>query len=115
MGRVNGGLNLSRSFGDFDYKQNKNLGYDKQMITCKPDIKEVARSNEDEFIIIGCDGIWEKYVENSQGLIDMVRDDLKLNKEIRKITEDLLDHLLARDTSEGLGCDNMTVILVLLK
>lgn len=23
MGRVNGGLNLTRSFGDFDYKQNK--------------------------------------------------------------------------------------------
>jgi serine/threonine protein phosphatase PrpC len=58
MGRVNGGLNLSRSFGDFDYKQNKNFGYADQMITCKPDIKEVSRSNEDEFIIIGCDGIW---------------------------------------------------------
>ena len=39
MGRVNGGLNLSRSFGDFDYKGNANLPYDKQMIICKPDIK----------------------------------------------------------------------------
>lgn len=27
MGRVNGGLNLSRSFGDFDYKQNAKLSY----------------------------------------------------------------------------------------
>lgn len=43
------------------------------MITCKPDIKTVERSNKDEFIIIGCDGIWEKYVDNSQGLIDIVR------------------------------------------
>jgi serine/threonine protein phosphatase PrpC len=25
MGRVNGGLNLTRSFGDFDYKQNAGL------------------------------------------------------------------------------------------
>lgn len=40
MGRVNGGLNLTRSFGDFDYKKNKELGYDEQMITCKPDIRE---------------------------------------------------------------------------
>lgn len=47
MGRVNGGLNLSRSFGDFDYKQNPNLNYAQQMITCKPDIKEVPRSNDD--------------------------------------------------------------------
>ena len=43
MGRVNGGLNLTRSFGDFDYKQNKNLGYHEQMITCKPDIKQFTR------------------------------------------------------------------------
>jgi hypothetical protein len=39
MGRVNGGLNLTRSFGDFDYKANKSLGYEQQMITCKPDVK----------------------------------------------------------------------------
>ena len=73
MGRVNGGLNLSRSFGDFDYKQNKNLGYDEQMITCKPDIKQVNRQTNDQFILIGCDGIWERYVEDSQGLIEIVK------------------------------------------
>ena len=39
MGRVNGGLNLTRSFGDFDYKANKEKTYDQQMITCKPDIR----------------------------------------------------------------------------
>lgn len=38
MGRVNGGLNLTRSMGDFDYKR-KPLPYDEQMITCKPDVK----------------------------------------------------------------------------
>lgn len=44
----------------------------------------------------------------------MIRDDLKQNN-ISKLVEDLLDHLLARDTSEGLGCDNMTAILITLK
>ena len=43
MGRVNGGLNLTRSFGDFDYKRKKELPYDKQMITCKPDVREFNR------------------------------------------------------------------------
>jgi serine/threonine protein phosphatase PrpC len=48
------------------------------MITCKPDIKKIDRKSEsDEFILVGCDGIWEKYVENSQGLIDYVREKLK--------------------------------------
>ena len=32
--RVNGNLNLSRSLGDLEYKKNKNLTHDKQMITC---------------------------------------------------------------------------------
>lgn len=58
MGRVNGGLNLTRSFGDFDYKRNDKLGYDEQMITCKPDIKEFERKITDQFILLGCDGIW---------------------------------------------------------
>lgn len=47
MGRVNGGLNLTRSFGDFDYKRNKNLSYAEQMITVKPDIREVRRDQGD--------------------------------------------------------------------
>lgn len=58
MGRVNGGLNLTRSFGDFDYKRNSNLDYSEQMITSDPDIKQFERSDKDEFIICGCDGIW---------------------------------------------------------
>ena len=59
MGRVNGGLNLTRSFGDFSYKRNTNLSYDQQMITCKPDIKSVPRDKKnDNYIILGCDGIW---------------------------------------------------------
>jgi serine/threonine protein phosphatase PrpC len=45
----------------------------------------------------------------------MIRDDLLKNKNSTKLVEDLLDHLLARDTSEGLGCDNMTAILITLK
>jgi hypothetical protein len=41
MGRVNGGLNLTRSFGDFHYKNSEHLEYHEQMITCKPDVKLV--------------------------------------------------------------------------
>jgi len=98
MGRVNGGLNLTRSFGDFDYKRNKNLKYHEQMITCKPDIREVKRDSNDQFIIVGCDGIWERYVDNSQGLIDVVKDYMKSTKDGKVIIEKLLDFLLAKDT-----------------
>lgn len=57
-GRVNGGLNLSRSLGDFFYKRDKNLPFDEQLIISKPDVTVVERSKDDEFIIMGCDGIW---------------------------------------------------------
>ena len=57
-GRVNGGLNLSRSFGDFNYKKVKGKNWDEQPITCKPDITETNRQPQDEFIVMGCDGIW---------------------------------------------------------
>ena len=40
MGRVNGGLNLSRSMGDFDYKRNESKDWKGQMITCCPDVRE---------------------------------------------------------------------------
>jgi|688.fasta_scaffold354380_2 serine/threonine protein phosphatase PrpC len=114
MGRVNGGLNLTRSFADFDYKKNKGLPYDEQMITCNPDIEEYEVTDKDEFIVVGCDGIWEKYVENSQGLIDIVSKGLKEGKEHKKVVEDLLEQLVAPDTNSGIGCDNMTAILVII-
>lgn len=93
------------------------------MITCKPDIVEVKRSPDDEFIILGCDGIWERYVENSQGLLDMIKESLaSAGKEsngnrtqLKIVIERLLDTLLAKDTREGIGCDNMSAILVMLK
>jgi serine/threonine protein phosphatase PrpC len=115
MGRVNGGLNLTRSFGDFDYKSNKSLSYFEQMITCKPDIREIKKDASDEFIVVGCDGIWEKYVEYSQGLLDVVREHLKKSKDHKEAMEGLLEQLLAKDTREGIGCDNMTAIIITFK
>lgn len=38
MGRVNGNLNLSRAVGDLDYKKNKALAYNKQLIISVPEI-----------------------------------------------------------------------------
>ena len=58
-GRVNSNLNLSRALGDLEYKKDKKLPVEKQMIIAVPDIKSRKLAEKDEFIIIGCDGIWE--------------------------------------------------------
>ena len=39
MGRINGGINITRAFGDFDYKVNSTLPYTMQLVTCNPDIE----------------------------------------------------------------------------
>ncbi len=59
-GRVDGNLNLSRSLGDLKYKQNKSLKPEEHPVTAFPDTKVVKMQPEDDFIILGCDGIWEQ-------------------------------------------------------
>ncbi|KTF99745.1 hypothetical protein cypCar_00020085 [Cyprinus carpio] len=57
-GRVNGGLNLSRAIGDHFYKRNKTLPPEEQMISSLPDVKVLTLSEDHEFMVIACDGIW---------------------------------------------------------
>lgn len=48
-------------------------------------------------------------------MIDLVNKKMSGNKSIKEVVEGLLDDLIAEDTSSGLGCDNMTAILITLK
>ena len=116
-GRVKGNLNLTRGFGDLEYKQNKNLKPEEQMITANPDIKVVDYNKDIEFIIIGCDGIWDclKNQEASDVVTKRLREDP--NIKISKIIEDMMDSIVAKDlyNESGVGCDNMTCIVVVFK
>lgn len=51
-----GNLALSRALGDFDFKKNYSLGPEKQVITADPDITQHDLSEEDEFLVLACDG-----------------------------------------------------------
>ncbi|KAJ7962741.1 Protein phosphatase 2C family protein [Quillaja saponaria] len=59
VGRVNGSLNLARAIGDMEFKQNKSLPAEKQIVTAYPDITSVELRDDDEFLVIACDGIWD--------------------------------------------------------
>ena len=58
-GRVNGNINLSRSIGDLEYKENADLPPERQAVTAFPEIKECTLGPNDDFLIIACDGIWD--------------------------------------------------------
>ena len=70
-GRVDGNLNLCRSLGDLKYKQVKTLTPEEQPITAYPDVYVYDLTPEDDFIIMGCDGIWE--TKSNQEMIDFVK------------------------------------------
>lgn len=113
FGRVNGNLALSRALGDFEFKQNSHLPAEQQIVTADPDIIVHEPTQEDEFLIIACDGIWD--VLTSQQAVDFVRRAIADRFDLATISEKLMDRCLAPDSDwGGVGCDNMTVLIVAL-
>lgn len=112
-GRVEGNLNLSRALGDLHYKSNKSLKPEEQMISAEPEIKALKIEKTFDFIVVGCDGIYES--KTSQEIVDFFRKEFETNKgNIKQSVEKLLDTTCSHDyvKSEGLGCDNMTCIVI---
>lgn len=72
-----------------------------------------AGSGGDRFVVLACDGIWNSM--ESQEVVDFVAERLDRGVALGTVCEDLLDHCLAPDTDgDGTGCDNMTMMVVLL-
>eukprot|EP01060_Flectonema_neradi_P020632 TRINITY_DN2814_c0_g1_i1.p1 TRINITY_DN2814_c0_g1~~TRINITY_DN2814_c0_g1_i1.p1 ORF type:complete len:305 (+),score=56.27 TRINITY_DN2814_c0_g1_i1:75-989(+) len=110
-GRVNGNLALSRAIGDFAFKQNKDLPPEEQSITAAPDITVTEMTGDDEFIVLACDGIWD--VMTNEEVVDFVGKRIE-NTEISQICEEICSRCLA-PRGTGVGCDNMTIIIILIK
>jgi len=109
--RVNGNLALSRALGDFVFKRNTNMKPEEQMVIALPDV-EIRSINEDwEFVVLACDGIWD--VLTNEEVVEFVRRRIGLGLEPEAICEEMMSTCLAPDCQMGgLGCDNMTVIVV---
>ncbi|KAI0632105.1 PP2C-domain-containing protein [Trametes polyzona] len=111
-GRVNGNLALARALGDFDYKKNASLRPEAQIITSDPEVIEHAITEDDEFVIIACDGIWDCLT--SQQAVNVVRRLIANGRKLTEICEEICELCLAPDTTTGagIGCDNMTIMIV---
>ncbi|ACI65304.1 predicted protein, partial [Phaeodactylum tricornutum CCAP 1055/1] len=110
FGRVNGNLNLSRSIGDLKYKQGP-IPPSEQMITAEPDITQILLEPRDEFVILGCDGIWD-CLTNEQA-VEYVRQRIE-TKTPAEIGTEMLDDIISVDprVTQGIGGDNMTIMVV---
>jgi len=109
--RVNGNLALSRALGDFIFKMNEQLPQNEQIVSAEPDVEVAELTEEWDFLLIACDGIWD--VLSNQEVCDFVTARIGRNLDPSRICEELMDRCLAPDCQVGgLGCDNMTVVLV---
>eukprot|EP00760_Papus_ankaliazontas_P024248 PhM_4_TR216/c0_g1_i1/m.74227/K14803/PTC2_3; protein phosphatase PTC2/3 len=112
--RVEGLLAVARAFGDFDFKQAGGLPPERQAVTCVPDVSTTARHKDDEFVVVACDGVWD--VLQSQQVVDFISAQLRTHRSPQKAAEALLDRCVAKDvTEDGIGTDNMSVIIMTLK
>ncbi|TPX33277.1 hypothetical protein SeMB42_g07505 [Synchytrium endobioticum] len=112
FGRVNGSLALSRALGDFDFKTGQNLPPEEQIVTAYPDVTIHQMTDEDEFLVLACDGIWD--CMSNQDVVDFIRIRIATSRgNLESICEALMDHCLApKSELGGVGCDNMTVVIV---
>ncbi|KAG0502255.1 hypothetical protein HPP92_002327 [Vanilla planifolia] len=69
-GYLNGVLSVSRALGDWDIKLPQ--GSPSPLIA-EPEFRQMVLTEDDEFLVIGCDGIWD--VMSSQHAVNIVRRD----------------------------------------
>lgn len=103
-GYLNGYLSVTRALGDWDLKLP--LGSASPLIA-DPDVLQVPLTGDDEFLVIGCDGIWD--VLSSQQAVSLVRRGLRRHDDPQQCARELVKEALRLHTS-----DNLTVIVVCL-
>jgi protein phosphatase 2C family protein 2/3 len=54
-----GRLSVSRTFGDAEAKLSK-FGGNPNVVIATPDIRQFKITNEHDFVVLGCDGIFDK-------------------------------------------------------
>ncbi|KAK8934653.1 putative protein phosphatase 2C 2 [Platanthera zijinensis] len=101
-GYLNGMLSVSRALGDWDIKLPR--GSPSPLIA-DPEFRKVVLKEDDEFLIIGCDGIWD--VMSSQHAVNIVRRELRRHDDPERCARELVMEALSLNTF-----DNLTVIVV---
>ncbi|XP_033859187.2 protein phosphatase 1B-like isoform X1 [Acipenser ruthenus] len=103
--RVNGSLAVSRALGDYDYKCVDGKGPTEQLVSPEPEVYEIPRCEEDEFVVLACDGIWD--VMSNEELCEFVKSRLEIMDDLEKVCNSVVDTCLHKGSR-----DNMSVVIV---
>eukprot|EP00039_Didymoeca_costata_P015731 m.272566 g.272566 ORF g.272566 m.272566 type:complete len:556 (+) comp16275_c1_seq11:197-1864(+) len=104
-GRVCRILAVARALGDHTFKEDPDLLPEQQMLSPVPDVFIIPRSDDDEFVLMACDGVFE--VMGNDEATKYVREKLGEGLSLSNACNSLVDACYQR------GCkDNLTALLV---
>ena len=110
--RINGMINLTRAIGDLKFKSNVDLKRHEQSVIAVPEITKIEDTDEIEFIIMGCDGVWD--CVKRQLVCDFVDKQIRENpeKNLSEILKVIFDRCVSPVWGVVLGTDNMSCIII---
>ena len=115
IGRVH--FEFSRAIGDFALKTNKEFGPDGQIMSSVPTITTHTYSPDDDFIVVGTQGLWEG--RTPQEIVLLVHKSFEFSMDLSKLASDLCGKLTRCSTKKEFtylppkaGTGNMTCIVV---
>ncbi|KAH7430032.1 hypothetical protein KP509_09G079600 [Ceratopteris richardii] len=101
-GYLNGYLSVARALGNFHIEGLKGHNCP---LSAEPEVRRAVLTEDDEFMIIGCDGFWDVF--SNENAVAFARRKLQQHNDPEQCSHDLVDEALRRNTS-----DNLTVVVV---
>lgn len=102
---IYGELAVTRALGDWSLKRYSSLGGSLSPLISDPEIKQMVLTEEDEFLIMGCDGVWD--VMTSQYAVTFARQGLRRHGDPRRCAMELGREAFRLDSA-----DNVTVLVI---
>lgn len=104
-GYLNGQLGVTRALGDWHLEGMKEMGERGGPLSAEPELKLMTLTKDDEFLIIGSDGIWDVF--SNQNAVDFARRRLQEHNDIRVCCKQMVEEANKRGAT-----DNLTVVMV---
>ncbi|KAF4352260.1 hypothetical protein F8388_004470 [Cannabis sativa] len=104
-GYLNGQLGVTRALGDWHLEGMKEMGDIGGPLSAEPELRLFTLTKDDEFLIIGSDGIWEVF--SNQNAVDIARKKLQEHNDVKLCCKAIVEEAIKRGAD-----DNLTVVMV---
>ncbi|KAE8711252.1 putative protein phosphatase 2C 27 [Hibiscus syriacus] len=104
-GYLNGQLGVTRALGDWHLEGMKEMGERVGPLSAEPELKMITLTREDEFLIIGSDGIWDVFT--SQNATDFTRRRLQEHNDVKRCCKEIVEEAIKRGAT-----DNVTIVVL---